>query len=390
MDETMALWRSTSLPYKSCGLDPFSPEYRAWVLDVYRAISGSDYNCLNELVSTKQDEDNFRIGYPYHSGNPTVVASAYAQLTQVLCNLREQPPASILEFGAGWGNLTIPLAKTGYSVTALDIDRAFLDRLGKEAVNSGVEMSFIESDFIEYVSEKRGAYDAVIFLQSFHHCDDPLRLLTGIRENVLSENGSVYFFSEPITKDLVFPWGLRYSGESLWAIGCNKWFELGFQEDFFVRMLLRGGYWCKIIPEIKRHIGRSFAGIPTSNRLDFGDLLMPNAMESTWFPAEEVGEHKIRFSMGRSKLPSLKDCPTGSFYELTLVNYGAEPLHISVMAVTKHDVTIMPQEHLELKVDASGDDVFIKSSMSVPDLTAHNKAERILGVGLSSVRTSHG
>jgi len=384
----LSLWRSTNLPYESCGHDPFSPEYRAWVLEIYRAIAGGEYNPLNELTSTKQGKDLFKIGYPYHSRNPAVVASTYAQLTQALNSLNEKPPASVIEFGAGWGNLALPIARTGYSVTVLDIDKYFIKRLKKEASRAGVKMSFVVSGFLEFVSEKRGAYDVVIFQQSFHHCDDPLRLLIGIRENVLAANGSVYFFSEPITKELVFPWGLRYDGESLWAIGCNKWFEVGFQQDFFASLLLRGGYWCKVLPGIAGHVGEAFLATPASNRMDFGELLLPSAIDETWHTAEQAGDCMIRYSRGQSRLPSLEKCPTGGFYEITLINFGSVPLRLSVRTATTHDVTIMPQGHIDLKIDATGGDVAIDSDTFVPAETGQTGDTRILGVALSNIRTT--
>jgi cyclopropane fatty-acyl-phospholipid synthase-like methyltransferase len=48
--------------------------------------------------------------------------------------------ASILEFGAGWGNTSIELAKVGYNVTAVDIEANFVElinlRAGKEGLRN--------------------------------------------------------------------------------------------------------------------------------------------------------------------------------------------------------------------------------------------------------------
>lgn len=41
----------------------------------------------------------------------------------IIKNLQLPPNARILEFGPGWGNLTIALAKMGFQVTAIDIEK---------------------------------------------------------------------------------------------------------------------------------------------------------------------------------------------------------------------------------------------------------------------------
>lgn len=387
-DEILALWRSTTLPYESCAHDPFSPEYRKWVLEVYRTLTGDEYNHLNEMTSTKLGKDEFKIGYPFISRNLSVVAGTYGQLTQAFSHIRERPPASIIEFGSGWGLLSMILARTGYVVTSLDIDDGFLKRLGDEAAATGISLSLVQSEFIDFTSKKRGPFDVAIFHQSFHHCDDPLNMLIGVRENVLAQNGSVYFFGEPISKELSFPWGLRYDGESLWAIGCNKWFELGFQQDFFVELLLRAGYCCRSLAGIAGYVGNAYAATPAVNRVGFGEVLLPEPFDMTWHPAEQYGDSKMRFSHSESRLPSLKECSVGGTYELTLHNFGSLPLKISVRTQTVHSVTLAPQSHLDLTVDASKGDVIIESSTFIPAQTERNGDDRVLGVALTHIKTS--
>ena len=50
------------------------------------------------------------------------------------------------------------------------------------------------------------------------------------------------FAAEPIADAYPAPWCLRLDGESLWAIRQNGWFELGFQETYFIDTMARFGW----------------------------------------------------------------------------------------------------------------------------------------------------
>jgi SAM-dependent methyltransferase len=52
---------------------------------------------------------------------------------------RLRPPASIVDFGAGCGRLSIPLSRAGYEVTAVDPSGAMLDQLRARAPSLEVE-----------------------------------------------------------------------------------------------------------------------------------------------------------------------------------------------------------------------------------------------------------
>jgi len=84
-------------------------------------------------------------------------------------------------------------------------------------------------------------FDAVLFFESFHHCENHLQLLSGLDRAVLP-GGRVLFAAEPITKSFPLPWGLRLDGESLWAIRRNGWLELGFRRSYFEQTLHRYGW----------------------------------------------------------------------------------------------------------------------------------------------------
>jgi SAM-dependent methyltransferase len=148
--------------------------------------------------------------------------------------------ARIVEFGPGWGNTTLELARLGFDVTAVDIEPSFCEVIRQRALHHAVDVRVVEDNFFwaENVTEP---YDAAIFFECFHHCDDHIRLLRALRRAV-KPNGQVYFASEPIFPAYPVPWGVRMDGEALWAIRNFGWLELGFDEAYFREALARTGW----------------------------------------------------------------------------------------------------------------------------------------------------
>jgi 2-polyprenyl-3-methyl-5-hydroxy-6-metoxy-1,4-benzoquinol methylase len=151
--------------------------------------------------------------------------------------------ASILEFGAGWGNTSINLARMGYAVTAVDIEPRFLDLINERAAMLGLSLETACQNFGP-VPDENGAprvFDAVLFYESFHHCSDHRKLVQQLK-SMIKDDGIVAFASEPITDVFPLPWGLRLDGMSAWSIRNFKWLELGFQESYFRELMTRNGW----------------------------------------------------------------------------------------------------------------------------------------------------
>lgn len=158
----------------------------------------------------------------------------------LLCKLALPPGARIVEFGPGWGNSTMELARLGLDVTAVDIEPSFCEVVRRRAVQLGVRVAVVEADF--FWAEKVAApYDAALFFECFHHCHDHLRLLRALH-GAVRPGGSVFLASEPIIDGYAVPWGLRMDGEALWAIRNFGWLELGYDEEYFREALARTGW----------------------------------------------------------------------------------------------------------------------------------------------------
>jgi 2-polyprenyl-3-methyl-5-hydroxy-6-metoxy-1,4-benzoquinol methylase len=386
-DEVHALWQRTNIPYKIRESDPNSRQYKEEVLAVYQALTRSTYSTQNEMTSPLQkSQEVFERGFPWSTANLGVISVELAKVTQALLALQDagMNGKRIVEFGVGWGNLAVPLARSGQDVTVVDIDPGFLDRISRISERENVDISLVEGDFIGVCDKLRGRFDAVIFQAAFHHCLDFQLLLRRLKERVLSANGRIFFFSEPIFDNYQFPWGIRYDGESLWAVMFHRWLELGFDQSFFSSALLRAGLFLKRIPEVQGYVGSGWQASQTENGIAFGDWVLPNEYAAS-FHLPEASAGSGRFCRGRSRLPALRGGATS--YRLSFKNHSPKPLSFTVddEGITLR-FTIEANGELEVVTPPGGGDLTILSDTFSPhECIEGNDDTRELGVFLSHV-----
>ena len=219
--------------------DPFSIEYRQKQFDLYQKLAGKRYSVSNE--QSKIDIDYHAINpFPYCHGSSETVGNQLMAIGFIIKTLNLPKGARILEFGPGWGNTTLALAKMGYKVTAVDIEKNFIELIRKRALMEQLEIELICDDF-SYIKTIGEPYDSVLFFECFHHAADHLSIMESF-EKAVKPGGIVCFGAEPITDAFPIPWGLRMDGESLWAIRKNGWLELGFNTKYFQSALSRFGW----------------------------------------------------------------------------------------------------------------------------------------------------
>jgi SAM-dependent methyltransferase len=162
------------------------------------------------------------------------------------------PPARVLELGPGWGNTTLALLQTGYSVTAVEIEQRFAEVISRRCADHAERLEVVTADMLAYSARERS--DVVLFFESFHHCSDH-RLMLRRLHDLVADGGRVLFVGEPIL-DLPYPWGLRLDGQSLWSMRQLGWLELGFDRSYFMRALREAGWTGK------RLHSRAISGLP--------------------------------------------------------------------------------------------------------------------------------
>jgi len=239
-DEGLAALNKIRFTYKMPRrVDPFSQEYRQFQMDLYRQISGRD--TYDSYVNERSEFDFAALKdrpFPYFTQSHRQVGEQLMAQGHVINSLSIKAGSKILEFGAGWGNLTTTLALMGHQVTAVEIDPLMNDMLRHRAATLRVPLTVVASGMLDFDTTEK--FDAVIFYEAFHHCIDPVRMLDKVTE-LLNPTGVVVFASEPITI-FPYPWGLRTDGLSLWSIRKYGWLELGFDRKFWHRLLAAKGF----------------------------------------------------------------------------------------------------------------------------------------------------
>ena len=230
-DELRAVLSSFRMePQSQPGLDPFSSAYREQQMELYRWIAGRQYALASEATPFDV-EYAVQSPVPYSTGSCQTAGDHLVAVGEFLRHMRLHPGARVLEFGPGWGNLTLVLAALGYKVTCVDIESRFCDLIQRRADRLGLTLDVINADF-SWAGGVTQPFDAVVFFECFHHAADHLQLLRDLHAAV-KPGGSVYLGAEPILADFPVPWGLRLDGQSLWSIRKFGWMELGFQDSYF-------------------------------------------------------------------------------------------------------------------------------------------------------------
>lgn len=219
--------------------DPFAPDYRDFQLGLYHRVAGKPYDLANERTLFDPAAYQGR-PFPYYLGSTATAGHHLQAIGFLLRTLALPPGARILEFGPGWGNTTLALASLGYHVTAVEIEPNFCQVLRDQADADAVPLDVVNADFF-WAETITQPYDAVLFFECFHHCDDHLRLLRALHR-AIRPGGQVIFASEPIIAGYPIPWGVRVDGEALWAMRNFGWLELGFSEAHFESALARTGW----------------------------------------------------------------------------------------------------------------------------------------------------
>jgi SAM-dependent methyltransferase len=225
--------------------DPTSPEYRERQMAFYRLLSGLESYTAMECEQIAVDEDKQRLPFPYYTRSATVVGE---QLMAIGCMIRASevaPRSRVLEFGPGFGRLTLEFARMDLDVTAVEINPLYVDLIRKHAVRENLSVNVVQSSMLDFHSDKQ--FDRVFFYESFHHCEDHIAMIRKFDE-LVAPNGAVVFGGEPIEDNFPMPWGVRCDGRAVWAIRVYRWLELGFRTDYFISLLARHGWTTKIVP----------------------------------------------------------------------------------------------------------------------------------------------
>ena len=230
--------------------DPFSDEYRNWEMGFFCFITGKNYNVNNEGCSFDvAKEKTHPLGYNWSVDHRVNTVSRYMELIKLM---KLENGMSILEMGFGLGILLEILGRFQCKISGIEASKDHVELVEYQLKQQHINAILLRGDFLDIENDDRmkGPYDIVIFEASFHHCNDPVRVLKMLHKK-LNQNGRILFAQEPIYQDFERPWGIRYDGETAYQMRFRGWLELGFRRDFFEELLVRTGFMLSNVFEMQ-------------------------------------------------------------------------------------------------------------------------------------------
>jgi SAM-dependent methyltransferase len=225
--------------------DPFSQEYFDFQMELYSILSGRQiYSIANE--ESVFDPDKIKeCPFPYYTHSASTVGDQLLAIGFIIKKTNLSPHSNVIEFGPGWGNLTLALAQMGHNITCVEVEKRFIDLIKYRSQEISNPIDFFHQDMLTFANSSNTKYDAVFFYESFHHCLDPLNLIKNL-SHIIKDGGIICFASEPFVQSpseiVPYPWGIRLDGMSVWSIRRFGWMEFGFDIDFFLKLLSQNGF----------------------------------------------------------------------------------------------------------------------------------------------------
>lgn len=338
------------------GLDPMSPEYRAQQMRLWQSLrpDASDYDPeRDEQFDDSAGADIIASPGFFRGRAPGAVNTAGHHLIAMgqLFKASELVVGDVaLEYGAGYGQIALTLARLGVEVDTVDINDVYNRAVAVQAEHIGVPVRPHKGVF-GFSPRGPAAYDLVLFYESFHHCGEFDTLPRRLR-SLLKPNGKVLMAGEPILNgnDAVpYPWGVRLDTEAVAVTAARGWLELGFSEDFLVALFLRSGFlWrrhdCEVSPAGVVH---EFTARPDSVAL--ATYRMPADLDATWHAAEPEG----RWTRHTSLLP-LHDLDNDGVAVIRMRSHAVRPVPVRLDGRDGGlTVVVRPGETVEVGIKAS-------------------------------------
>lgn len=359
--------------------DPYSTEYAKAQMELYYALSNRTHYDPEVNEHAPFDlEQACQVPFPYATRNPETVSRQLISQGHIIRAMNLQPESSIVEFGPGWGNLTLQLAQMGYEVTGVEVERNFIELIKHRAERLGVTIALEQQDMVQFRSEKR--YDVALFYACFHHCADHLQLLRNLHD-ITTPDGFVMFADEPIST-FPQPWGfVRMESHCLWVMWRYGWFELGFDINYFLRTLLFLGWLPYERVRDPLLTSPIIVAYKSKGFYKPHELMLPPDEEATWHTRDTTH----RFTTAQSVMSCAKDLPVQAI-ECCVSNPAPFDLIVTITAGTHMQQVRVPgyTEHMHVHVPVSDwqGRVVIASPLWSPATVLGTTDERMLGIAV--------
>jgi SAM-dependent methyltransferase len=234
------------------GLDPWGSAYRAQQLRLWQLLAGVDraYEAgIDETAATFSEADTDALRSPGWYGRRdawavTAASDHWLGTGMLLKHSGLKPGDRALEYGAGFGQTALAMARLGVQVDTVDISAAYCRAVQQQADFFQVPLQAHQGHF-GFNPRPGEPYQLVFFYESFHHCLE-FDALVGTLKTLLAPGGRVVLGGEPIVEAeyaaVPYPWGLRLHSETVAVVRQTRWMELGFSEAFLMELFRRHGF----------------------------------------------------------------------------------------------------------------------------------------------------
>lgn len=338
------------------GLDPLSEEYeqqQRWLWSLIARVDVPYDPAVHEKEETLTGVDAIRFPGHFMRRDPRAVSNAAEHLLatgMILKNCGLQPGQWALEYGSGFGQAALQLARLGVNVDTVDISEQFCTHVRTQADFFGVQLTPFQGRF-GWNPRGDKKYDFIWFYESFHHCLDFSSVVHQLKVH-LAADGRILLAGEPISRRenraVPYPWGIRLHSEVVAVIRVRHWFELGFSEDFIVSLFTNAGFTAERMECDVSTWGEGYVFRHRGQRIDLMKHWLPTVESESWHRAESGG----RWTRDRSVITLDM---TESFTEIQCdaVNHHPRPqtvdLQYGEVRLTRQ---FLPGESLVIRIDA--------------------------------------
>ena len=375
-------------------LDPMSSEYAAQQLRLWRTVAGvdGDYDpWVHEKEAPLGDIDPIRFPSHFVRRDARAVESMsdhFLATGMIMKHSGVKPGQWALEYGAGFGQTALQLARLGVNVDTVDISTAFCENVKVQAAFYGVPLTPFNGCF-GWNPRGEQKYDLIWFYESFHHCLDFKNVIRELKRHLASE-GRVLLAGEPIARvqneAVPYPWGVRIHSEVLAVVRQFHWLELGFSEDFIVGLFTNAGFVAERMHCPTSIFGDGYILRHRPDRIEMSKQWLPECEGQTWHEPEAEG----RWTTSESWL-TVDATDSYRMLEIEATNHHRRKQTVEVtLGQSSVVATFRPDEHriIRLKPDAKAARLKFRSEsrLQAKALTKRSSDRRSLGIFVNELR----
>jgi len=376
------------------GLDPMTEEYARQQHRLWAVVAGLSRNYdppIDEKEAPLSNVDAIRFPAYFSRRDPHAIEHAALHILATGMLIKHsglKPGQWALEYGAGFAQTALQLARLGVNVDTVDISEAFCRHVKTQADFFNVPLTpFVGRFGWNPRGDKK--YDLIWFYESFHHCIDfknAVRLL----HRTLAEHGKILLAGEPIRrredKYVPYPWGIRLDSENIAVIRLRHWFEIGFTEDFLVNLFANAGFVAQRMDCSVSSHGEGYIFRHRPRVIEMSKHWLPTVEGESWHHPEAAGRWTREVSF-------LTLDATDSFtaLDVEVTNHHPQEAVLELQYGGGRVVEAVPaRERRTVRIDAKikAERLIFQSQVRVPSQDYEHKTvdTRALGLFVNSVR----